>query len=791
MLFVIATQENRQADSICQTENNMPDNQQGIFYPPYPPTFWRSDGGWWGYYPITPCIQDSNTNSQFYEPYAYYSCEDGNAYVNCPSLNQNNSFHIQSVQKTDIEPVVNNNKTAEKSPTIISITPQVTIYDKNFNPWLSQNNREKFEDDKLNENPFFHNSISEWDTNNLNDCEAKIDMKYDNLKCLDQMRIIVTPCTDDETCDSELESEEDLSKSSKPNNKTALSNSTSTSTSDSDSYLAYSTDPNLKKNCEKSLSSTSIPEDTCGTSCIDFPLDKLNLDSDSDDQEEEYKVEPFQADPTVLNELSTTIYKNEIRKNWRNEQKKLYQSEGDDIDTNTVSVSLPIRFKFSISEKDKDITTVVVEDSTIRSEKLISSKNINDSELHVDFTVKLTKLKNLTIEPEIYFTLRKNSEEVKEVEYKENIETAYAGDEKQVDACVLPSHDLGREHDYQPSNSDESETVKSSSSVESKDSNTTSSDVFYESIVSNVIYDSVISDLDHKEKIPSDKVYDSGIKNNIKPNFKLMDSEKISDDIIRNNKAYFHNEENVRDVDSNSSNSKPKHLLSIQNSREETDDEDSGVTSDMSRIISEVDTDSEFCTSTRKQSKYHRTQTHSRLFRLLNNDSKLTKDVYETYDIFNSRRNDLNLPLQHNICNNNEHHCSNNYPSESSSPEYSPNCENRYRRLHEEINSGCFETTSNVISTAIYHQRQKNSRQDSYYQKWQMPKFETELNIMSSVPHKVPECETSHWAYRLNVLCPRIRSSKNIPKVLKESYEKFVDPSTISFPESRIKNSHC
>ncbi|CAG5075106.1 Protein of unknown function, partial [Cotesia congregata] len=62
----------------------------------------------------------------------------------------------------------------------------------------------------------------------------------------------------------------------------------------------------------------------------------------------------------------------------------------------------------------------------------------------------------------------------------------------------------------------------------------------------------------------------------------------------------------------------------------ETDDDDSGVNSqsDLSRMISEVDTDSE-C-SPRKVSSYKRTQTHSRLFKLISkNDSPFFEDTKE------------------------------------------------------------------------------------------------------------------------------------------------------------------
>ncbi|XP_055381920.1 uncharacterized protein LOC129612385 [Condylostylus longicornis] len=64
---------------------------------------------------------------------------------------------------------------------------------------------------------------------------------------------------------------------------------------------------------------------------------------------------------------------------------------------------------------------------------------------------------------------------------------------------------------------------------------------------------------------------------------------------------------------------------SLQRSESEIDD-DSGVT-DMSKLISETDTESECFPELRKMSRYERAATHSRLFRLLTDESEAVTDI--------------------------------------------------------------------------------------------------------------------------------------------------------------------
>lgn len=153
----------------------------------------------------------------------------------------------------------------------------------------------------------------------------------------------------------------------------------------------------------------------------------------------------------------------------------------------------------------------------------------------------------------------------------------------------------------------------------------------------------------------------------------------------------------------------------------ETDDEDSGVTSDVSRIISEIDTDSECC-PVRKKNTFQRTQTHSRLFKLLTEDPP-----YKTAD---RKRNRLSLPADFG----------------SSYDEFCSSNDLSWKRLHD------FD--------------EKEEEGDDYYQTWKAPRARKENETVPSKAYQVLNNSKPHWTYRVNVQCPRIKSSKNVPLTL-------------------------
>ncbi|XP_043478062.1 uncharacterized protein LOC122508653 isoform X2 [Leptopilina heterotoma] len=629
----IATQENWQADFISETENNIPGNQQAIFYPPCPNNFSCSDGGWWTYHPIAPSIPNTNPNNQ---PYTFYTDEDGNSYICYPLCKPNfpASFQ-QNVHESEMQFSL-----PEKSP------------------------NEKIQDLKTVDDKLYSNDFLEAESQ--------------------ETRIIVTPCTDDDT-DSDSES----LNSSKEKTRS------SSSSDDSESFLAYSTGLNPESHFQKSLSATTVSGDQSLLS------DKL--DSDSEDQDEEcpmyednektFYEEKCEVDQHVPHRLSV-IVEDSPKTNTETEEFP------DDDNANTVSVSLPLRFRFSVSENNQDVTTLIVGDSTIQQTEKISPK---DDEVHVDFTLR--RKKQSTPDKDLPHGLPKI----------ENIETEFTVNETRTDVM-------------EQLQTDESEY---------------NSQMFYESRVSDVVYDLATSGSTSDNYHSSLEVYSLSQISDLPSKQIEQENEKTHPP---------ENDDLDQDPDENCSRSKSKNLLSVQNSREETDDEDSGVTSDMSRIISEVDTDSECCTvTTRKQSKYQRTQTHSRLFRLLTNDSNSHQE---------DRPEHLNLHIQSTT---HDDHYSSNFSSGMTSPEYSP----------------------------VYEP--DKSTQDCYYQTWKSTKSDNDPDILPSMAHKVLDSQKPHWTYKVNVLCPRIRSSKNVPNDLKSTISDCcMNPLTLSFPnDNPLRNSQC
>ncbi|XP_014484004.1 PREDICTED: uncharacterized protein LOC106749250 [Dinoponera quadriceps] len=192
--------------------------------------------------------------------------------------------------------------------------------------------------------------------------------------------------------------------------------------------------------------------------------------------------------------------------------------------------------------------------------------------------------------------------------------------------------------------------------------------------------------------------------------------------------------------------SEAKQLSSVQEDTDE-EDEDSGVTSDLSRMISEVDTDSE-CASSKNSKKYQRTQTHSRLFRLLNDDS-----ARESPDRGppSSRKEYLSLPLN-TVFNYDDSYCS-NYSSGLTSPEYSPVHEQSWRRFHDASLSSKSEQSAEQATGG-----------DPYFRTWKRPAGLHD--VVPSLAHKILDSRLPSWAYKVNVLCPRIKSTKSVPRAL-------------------------
>ncbi|XP_066594774.1 uncharacterized protein [Prorops nasuta] len=413
------------------------------------------------------------------------------------------------------------------------------------------------------------------------------------------------------------------------------------------------------------------------------------------------------------------------------------------------------------------------------------SSTSKDEDTVVDFIVKRQNNKRVLVEtgneendddtPRVSFTLRKDPSRVRSINVEENVETEFTirmritnyakkqraknEDEDRVDINDLESND----------NTEDSRNALDRFSIEDT-SNTLDSKPQENFVAPEVVVSECgWGDLDQSNETLKDELYDQ--------HKKTIDEQSIEryENKIENNASSESNEEPEMSNQSQESldpTRSKKHLLSVQNSREETDDEDSGVTSDMSRIISEVDTDSE-CTSTRKMSRYKRTQTHSRLFRLLCDDTALPGDSNDADA--KCRRELLSLPLQ-SSSNYDENYCS-NYSSGLTSPEYSPVCEQSWRKMPEtEITPSSTLTLKSTsvpgrVANVLDGELERSvPEEDAYFQTWKSPNVQQdqqEPEVVPSMAHRILESKMPYWAYKVNVLCPRIKSTKSVPQALR------------------------
>ncbi|CAL7952279.1 unnamed protein product [Xylocopa violacea] len=838
----VATQENRQADYHCQTENNVPGNQQGVFLPPCPPPFWTPESGWWGYYPL-PYPNISN------DAYPYHP--DNTAYIYFPIYNQNYPYpqHDPTSNKNaypgvyapyivPVPPQIGGNCNRNCGPvgdnvTASKIDPTTTI------PAIPENVQD---DDvvgsKVSLGDDDVDGLRQWDrpnsmsrtasnTSKDSDCTTAMNItdeeeipeeivvpqsdetvqQFDRLEtkaCPNGSLNVTVPNytyidTSDSSDSSDSESQSDnesvieSSKSSSDSN----SDDSSSDSDDSDSYLAYSTGLNphgrSEKDNERNSNENSSSKESRNEGQASEPSSKNNTDCESD-AEEQLTKETERTDANTFPHQLSVIYEDVERpdsesprpqegrsvRGWNETPFEATDDPPDDSDAPTVSVSLPLRFKFSVSENNEDVTTVIVGDSTIKPERGYikeESRNTKTQEkvdevsadflvknASVDFTVKKEavdgkrkgkshpseRIKEGNMEnkakdsedpviPHVNFTLRKIPTRFSKINCEETVETEFTvrrrTSAKKEEARTNKQEDA-RVNDANVRNSEDS-TNKSSTNKES-----------------NPTYIATVKETSSKTRdfnsnILKPEVIVSDCNWPDEPSKESTNSKAERTDLSQGSNVSKKSSKSEEYVDEKIG-KETKHLLSVQNSRDETDDEDSGVTSDMSRMISEADTDSE-CTSSRNMRKYQRTQTHSRLFRLLNDDSILPEGAEKTNDSPPSREY-LSLPLKNTTFNYDENYCS-NYSSGVTSPEYSPVCEQSWRRLHDAENSLVPDQHGDALRQghSLTRQDRASSKEDPYYQAWKTPKCPTpsmDHDVVPSMAFKVLESKRPLWSYK-------------------------------------------
>ncbi|XP_046433089.1 uncharacterized protein LOC124185889 isoform X1 [Neodiprion fabricii] len=679
-----------------------------------------------------------------------------------------------------------------------------------------------------------------------------------------------------ETGNEDSESDSSDSENSEDSEDSGSTTSSTSSDSGSESeYLAYTNEPMTKetvkspsqeKDCLQSLSATTISEDGFEHSSSRLSSDKLSCSDCDSDADDEYQIESLNNDCILPHQLSV-IYEDFEQTETESESRKLESVEEaandeppDDTDSTTISVSLPLRFKFSVSENNEDVTTVVVGDGvTVKSgrtgdsqEWISRSRSEPDesNDVHVNLTIKksdttsvdftLKKQKEsqnesfdtefTLVDEQTRIDLRETSDEsvtavemdgkanvegeadCKRVDCNDNVETELTIRRKKTDVTRhVWKKDLDLEAVKDLETVVQSEEPREDTEREYTVRNLTSNsagcgfDAEFEETTSTA---AIEEDNVHKETIEQ-KSLRIKERDSVRTEFAVKKVRAVRDLVEEADS------EKVEQQDGNSRSAMAKQrLLTVQNSREETDDEDSGVTSDMSRLISEGDTDSE-CASIRRMNKYQRTQTHSRLFKLLNDDAILAEEDSSEECYSPARREHLSLPLKTNVFNYDENYYS-NYSSGITSPDYSPLCEHSWRRIHEgrslESENSSSVTTPNecvdVIGEALGYGMfpvvdKPPPTDDPYFQTWKkvVSPVEFDYDILPSIAFKKLKKLDNGFAisqsktHRINVLCPRIKSSKNVPQALQIQSPRNLVTAASSIPflstTSSLKNGHC
>ncbi|XP_020285910.1 uncharacterized protein LOC109855756 isoform X2 [Pseudomyrmex gracilis] len=833
----IATQENRQADYNCQTENNLPGNQQDVFLLSRPVPFWYPESWWYCYsvqqYSDPSAKSANNTNKHSLLPRPYTGYSDGGACVGYESFSPllcGNARYSQAdydgIQQSRVDgndcdniyyPVTDSsfaqndrhfvrNDVADEFKNTYPLEQIDHLDDQSGG--TSRSADENCNNDKITRLVTSTSTVDEEGvvvpdsanndaiSNNGKMSERTFDLCI-NVPNYTYMESSDSNDTSDSSDSSQSSGNKLADSCQKVRNCSDTIFSNTSSDGDSDSYVAYSTGLNLyeKSDIDASRATSSDVQNAVAYS-EESSTDNCKSDFDSCSDNFELNRRDQECEPTIastvrrhqMNVIDEDTERSDSKgshyENERNiDERKdaLFETTddpSDDVET-MVSVSLPLRFNFSVSENNEDITTVTIGDSKIKAEKSRNSKrrysdkssddNVDNTRVDVtndtsvNFTVKRyvadatnTASGRETAIPCVNFTLRRDSKtKINEgnKERQKNIKTKFASNEtvenemkdfaesasKEVENRAVLEPEIVVREDILPRDDNNHRVQHTGSNFENRTIRESKANTCGEWIQDNF------------EAPVQVRVIDANETRGINARDKNDDSAINSND---------------RCVDLEIDQTHTKHLLSVRDSHEDTDDEDSGVTSDISRMISEVDTDSE-CTSSKTSKKYQRTQTHSRLFRLLNDDTVLS-DCSKT-DGSSFRQEYPNSPLDVYNCDD-DCYCF-NYSSDPISSEYSSSVRDERssrRSYNATVRRSSCTGSPNIVKLNHPSSQLKHapSKDDPHLRAWKSSKLPDLDNVLPSLAYKILDSKMPSWAYKVNVLCPRIKSTKDVPQTL-------------------------
>lgn len=306
--------------------------------------------------------------------------------------------------------------------------------------------------------------------------------------------------------------------------------------------------------------------------------------------------------------------------------------DDDEADTasSTVTVCLPLKLKFSRSENDEDVTTITVGKSKMNHESFESES----PDVSVTLECPLSKSNSETVDVACTITRKISSGDI-------NVRNITSTEENSSDDDSDETSESSSESDSESEN--ENANGKVSNVVFEKEASKLNN---VQSHVDNTSQDSDDdSDDSTSSSSSSSEDSDSDTDNNA-----FRKNEQKSNNVAENKKTNNTSEDSINNesLNRNSSRSSLKSMKSVtsmleksfsnhilskshskkvlstlnKKSQEDSEEEvDSGVTSDISRHISETDTEYDSFPELRKMNKYQRAATHSRLFKLLQGET--------------------------------------------------------------------------------------------------------------------------------------------------------------------------
>lgn len=337
---------------------------------------------------------------------------------------------------------------------------------------------------------------------------------------------------------------------------------------------------------------------------------------------------------TTISDCSTTIANGLDDTDINDED----DDEGDTA-SSTVTVCLPLKLKFSRTENDEDVTTITVGKSKMNLE----SPECDSLDVSVTLDCPLPKSNPENIDVQCTITRKVSNDKlsgINEPSYIQNEEHDFDDDSddsttesssetesenendeekiinKDKDNRILLSNN-GSHNGLQIKNNcttqeldDSDDSTTSSSSSSSEDSDSDSDNNAFTSNNELVKHDKNVLGQSHMSNDSQNSVNDMELTNT-----SSLKSMKSVTSMLENS---FSNQK----ISKNHSKCKVLSTINKQSQDDSEEEEvDSGVTSDISRHISETDTEYDSFPELRKMNKYQRAATHSRLFKLLQGET--------------------------------------------------------------------------------------------------------------------------------------------------------------------------